>query len=94
MQVSQIRLCTSPLQCGATVIKEYTLPTVQEYMYHIRNNAEQCVRSLLRDVVKSHGTKTLSAIDYLDDGSPVSGPYLPLLLLSGPNSYRYALKWR
>ncbi|KZS90203.1 Hydantoinase B/oxoprolinase [Sistotremastrum niveocremeum HHB9708] len=71
VEISQISSYTSPLQCAATVIKEYTLPTVQEYMYYIRNNAEQCVRSLLRDVVKRHGTKTLSAIDYLDDGSPI-----------------------
>jgi len=47
------------------------LETVQEYMYHIRNNAEASVRSLLRDVAKRAGTTTLTAIDYLDDGSPV-----------------------
>lgn len=40
-------------------------------MYHIRNNAEASVRSLLRDVAKRAGTTTLTAIDYLDDGSPV-----------------------
>lgn len=40
-------------------------------MYHIRNNAESSVRSLLRDVVRKLGTNVLSAVDYLDDGSPV-----------------------
>ena len=39
-------------------------------MCHIRNNAESCVRNLLREVAKKLGTNTLSAIDYLDDGSP------------------------
>ena len=41
-------------------------------MYHIRANAESSVRNLLRDVAKRAGTNVLEAIDYLDDGSPVS----------------------
>jgi 5-oxoprolinase (ATP-hydrolysing) len=41
-------------------------------MHHIRANAEMSVRNLLRDVAKRAGTHTLSAVDYLDDGSPVS----------------------
>ena len=52
------------------VVEDYGLKTVQEYMYHIRNNAENSVRSLLRDVAKKLGTNVLSAVDYLDDGSP------------------------
>ena len=52
------------------VVEDYGLKTVQEYMYHIRNNAENSVRSLLRDVTKKLGTNVLSAVDYLDDGSP------------------------
>lgn len=54
------------------VVDDYGLETVQEYMYHIRSNAEQSVRNLLKDVAKRAGTNILSAIDYLDDGSPVS----------------------
>ena len=50
---------------------DYGLETVQEYMYHIRANAESSVRNLLRDVAKRAGTNVLEAIDYLDDGSPV-----------------------
>jgi 5-oxoprolinase (ATP-hydrolysing) len=57
-------------------VEDYGLKTVQEYMYHIRNNAESSVRNLLRDVVKKLGTNTLSATDYLDDGSPACS--LPL----------------
>jgi 5-oxoprolinase (ATP-hydrolysing) len=52
-------------------VDDYGLETVQEYMYHIRNNAEMSVRNLLKDVAKRAGSSTLSAIDYLDDGSPV-----------------------
>jgi N-methylhydantoinase B/oxoprolinase/acetone carboxylase alpha subunit len=58
------------------VVEDYGLETVQEYMYHIRANAEMSVRNLLRDVAKRAGTNILSAIDYLDDGSPVSGTFL------------------
>lgn len=56
---------------AAQVIKEYDLKTVQDYMHHIRDNAEQCVRSLLRKVVGRLGTDVLEARDHLDDGSPV-----------------------
>jgi 5-oxoprolinase (ATP-hydrolysing) len=52
------------------VVEDYGLKTVQEYMYHIRNNAESSVRNLLREVAKKLGTTVLSAVDYLDDGSP------------------------
>ena len=53
------------------VTAEYGLEIVQEYMYHIRNNAEMSVRNLLRTLAKRLGTTTLSAVDYLDDGTPV-----------------------
>lgn len=53
------------------VVDDYGLETVQEYMYHIRANAELSVRNLLRDVAKRAGTNVLTAVDYLDDGSPV-----------------------
>ena len=41
-------------------------------MGHIRDNAEKSVRTLLKSIAKQRGTNTLSAVDYLDDGSPVS----------------------
>lgn len=40
-------------------------------MYHIRDNAEQSVRNLLKEMAEKMGTDVLSARDYLDDGSPV-----------------------
>lgn len=52
-------------------MQDYGLETVQEYMYHIRANAEMSVRNLLRDVVQRTGSATLQAVDYLDDGSPI-----------------------
>jgi 5-oxoprolinase (ATP-hydrolysing) len=44
-------------------------------MYHIRANAENSVRNLLRDVAKRAGTNVLNAVDYLDDGTPVSSAF-------------------
>ena len=69
-----------------TVIAEYGLETVQEYMYYIRNNAEMSVRNLLRTLAKRLGTTTLSAVDYLDDGTPVGYP--------SPSSHRPLLQGR
>jgi 5-oxoprolinase (ATP-hydrolysing) len=40
-------------------------------MYHIRANAENSVRALLRNTVKRMGTNIINATDFLDDGSPV-----------------------
>jgi 5-oxoprolinase (ATP-hydrolysing) len=54
-----------------SVVDDYGLETVQEYMIHIRNNAEASVRNLLREVAKRAGSNVLTAVDYLDDGSPV-----------------------
>lgn len=57
--------------CHYVVVEEYGLETVQEYMYHIRVNAEISVRCLLREVAKRAGSNVLAAVDYLDDGTPV-----------------------
>ncbi|KAK3402844.1 Hydantoinase B/oxoprolinase-domain-containing protein [Sordaria brevicollis] len=54
-----------------TLIAEYGEETVQFYMIAIQNNAEQQVRNLLRTVHKRFQGRDLSAIDYMDDGSPI-----------------------
>lgn len=54
------------------VVDDYGLETVQEYMYHIRANAENSVRNLLVEVAKRAGCNVLTAVDYLDDGTPVN----------------------
>ncbi|KDN47703.1 hypothetical protein RSAG8_03493, partial [Rhizoctonia solani AG-8 WAC10335] len=68
---AQIAANHKGIQLIHALIKEYGLQTVHEYMLHIRNNAEQSVRNLLRDFAKKHGNK-LEARDYLDDGSPMN----------------------
>ncbi|KIJ49166.1 hypothetical protein M422DRAFT_28146 [Sphaerobolus stellatus SS14] len=68
---AQIAANHKGIQLLHALINEYTLSVVHQYMYHIRTNAESCVRQLLRDVAKRAGTNVLEAIDYLDDGSPI-----------------------
>ncbi|KAK0728665.1 Hydantoinase B/oxoprolinase-domain-containing protein [Lasiosphaeria miniovina] len=54
-----------------TLIDEYGEDTVQFYMVAIQNNAELQVRSLLKTVSKRFEGKELSAVDFMDDGSPI-----------------------
>ncbi|KAH6899929.1 Hydantoinase B/oxoprolinase-domain-containing protein [Thelonectria olida] len=54
-----------------TLIEEYGQETVQFYMVHIQKNAETCVRQLLKQVYKRFEGKELSAVDHMDDGSPI-----------------------
>ncbi|TFK50439.1 Hydantoinase B/oxoprolinase [Heliocybe sulcata] len=68
---AQISANHKGVQLIRAIVDEYGLETVQEYMYHIRTNAENSVRRLLQDVVKRAGTNILTATDYLDDGSPI-----------------------
>lgn len=68
---AQIAANHKGIQLLHALVNEYTLPTVHQYMNHIRANAEFCVRQLLRDVAKRRESNILQAVDYLDDGSPI-----------------------
>lgn len=54
-----------------TLIEEYGEAVVQFYMHQIQDNAELSVRNLLKDVSKRFAGQELSAIDYMDDGTPI-----------------------
>ncbi|XWW93837.1 hypothetical protein V2A60_001774 [Cordyceps javanica] len=54
-----------------SLIEEYGEDTVQFYMINIQKNAEMCVRNLLKDVYKRFEGRDLSALDFMDDGSPI-----------------------
>ncbi|PKS05854.1 hypothetical protein jhhlp_007683 [Lomentospora prolificans] len=54
-----------------SLIDEYGEETVQFYMRNIQKNAESCVRKLLKDIHSRFSGKDLSAVDYMDDGSPI-----------------------
>jgi 5-oxoprolinase (ATP-hydrolysing) len=53
------------------LIEEYGEDVVNFYMVSIQNNAELSVRNLLKDVNKRFEGQDLSAVDYMDDGSPI-----------------------
>ncbi|KAI9762542.1 MAG: hypothetical protein M4579_000345 [Chaenotheca gracillima] len=55
----------------SSLIEDYGEKVVQFYMVNIQNNAELSVRNLLKDVSKRFAGKDLSAVDYMDDGSPI-----------------------
>ena len=55
----------------STLIEEYGEDVVQFYMRNIQENAEMSVRTLLKQVSKQFEGQDLSAVDYMDDGSPI-----------------------
>ncbi|KAI1270287.1 hydantoinase B/oxoprolinase [Xylariaceae sp. FL1019] len=73
--INDLRAQVSANQKGISLIEslvqEYGEDTVQFYMVNIQNNAEQCVRTLLKQVYKRFEGKDLSAVDYMDDGTPI-----------------------
>ena len=58
------------------LIDAYGLDVVQAYMGHIQANAEVAVKEMLQEIgratLERTGTTTLSATDYMDDGSPIT----------------------
>ncbi|KAB5518174.1 hydantoinase B/oxoprolinase [Coniochaeta sp. 2T2.1] len=60
---------------GITLIKslitEFSLTTVHRYMYAIQHTAESAVRELMRATASRFGTSPLTAVDYMDDGTPI-----------------------
>jgi len=55
----------------STLIEEYGEEVVNFYMLNIQDNAELSVRNLLKSVSKRFEGQDLSAVDYMDDGSPI-----------------------
>ncbi|KAL1888696.1 hypothetical protein Sste5346_009402 [Sporothrix stenoceras] len=54
-----------------TLFEEYGEDTVDLYMRAIQDNAALCVRNLLKQVSKRFEGRDLSAVDFMDDGSPI-----------------------
>lgn len=73
--INDLRAQVSANQKGISLIEnliqEYGEDTVMFYMKNIQDNAESCVRRLLKDVSKKFEGKDLSAVDFMDDGSPI-----------------------
>ncbi|XP_003387513.1 PREDICTED: 5-oxoprolinase [Amphimedon queenslandica] len=77
--LSDLRAQVAANQKGISLVKElidcYGLKVVQSYMKHIQENAEIAVRDKLKEIAKkaqcSTGSTSLSAVEFMDDGSPV-----------------------
>ncbi|CRK43524.1 hypothetical protein BN1723_005700 [Verticillium longisporum] len=73
--INDLRAQVSANQKGISLIEglidEYGEETVQFYMVHIQNNADLCVRNLLKEVSKRFEGAALQAVDFMDDGSPI-----------------------
>lgn len=55
----------------SALIVDYGEEVVQFYMRNIQDNAELSVRNLLKDVSRRFPGQSLTATDYMDDGSPI-----------------------
>ena len=53
------------------LVAQYTLPVVHSYMRAIQNTAAGAVRELLRGFARKHAGKSLTAMERMDDGTPI-----------------------
>ena len=68
---AQIAANQKGIKLIGTLIEDYGEEVVQFYMRNIQDNAELSVRNLLKDVYRRFEGRDLSAVDYMDDGSPI-----------------------
>ena len=55
----------------STLIEEYGEEVVLFYMRQIQDNAELSVRNLLKEISRKFAGRNLSALEHMDDGSPI-----------------------
>lgn len=54
------------------LISEFSLPVVHKYMFAIQRTAEVAVRELFKSTYAKFEGKTLEAVDFMDDGTPIA----------------------
>ncbi|KAE8552313.1 hypothetical protein EYB25_006207 [Talaromyces marneffei] len=73
--VTDIKAQAAANHCGIRLVRrliqEYTIDVVQMYMGAIQDSAEFATRNLFKRLLKENGSSTISAIDYMDDGTPI-----------------------
>ena len=67
---AQVAANNSGIRLLQELAEESGLRVVEAYMNFIQKNAEHTVRLMLKDFASKNGTK-VSAIDHMDDGSPI-----------------------
>jgi 5-oxoprolinase (ATP-hydrolysing) len=68
---AQVAANNSGIRLLGELVNEYGLHVVDAYMMFIQHNAEVSVRNMLKEFAARHGTNKVSAVDYMDDGSPI-----------------------
>ncbi|PYI16566.1 putative 5-oxoprolinase [Aspergillus violaceofuscus CBS 115571] len=73
--VTDLKAQVAANHCGARLmqrlIEEYSFPVVHVYMGAIQDAAELAVRTLLKRLAQERGGEDISAVDYMDDGTPI-----------------------
>ncbi|KAB8271092.1 Hydantoinase B/oxoprolinase-domain-containing protein [Aspergillus minisclerotigenes] len=73
--VTDLKAQVAANHCGARLmrrlIEEYSFPVVQVYMGAIQDSAELAVRNLLKRLAHERSGEDISAVDYMDDGTPI-----------------------
>ena len=69
---AQVAANNSGIRLLRELVHEYGLHVVEAYMGFIQHNAEMSVRTMLKEFAKRVGRNKVSAVDYMDDGSPIA----------------------
>lgn len=68
---AQVAANHSGIRLITELVHEYGLRKVDAYMHFIQKNAEASVRGMLKEFVANQGSNAVTAIDHMDDGSPI-----------------------
>ncbi|CAI7580338.1 unnamed protein product [Penicillium palitans] len=73
--VTDLKAQVAANHCGIRLVRqlieEYSMDVVQMYMRAIQDSAELAVRNLLKRLAHDHNGEEISAVDYMDDGTPI-----------------------
>ncbi|KAF4761358.1 hypothetical protein N7455_002274 [Penicillium solitum] len=73
--VTDLKAQVAANHCGIRLVRqlieEYSMDVVQMYMRAIQDSAELAVRNLLKRLADDHNGEEISAVDYMDDGTPI-----------------------
>ncbi|KAJ5925758.1 hypothetical protein N7454_007268 [Penicillium verhagenii] len=73
--VTDLKAQVAANHCGIRLVRqliqEYSMDVVQMYMRAIQDSAELSVRTLLKRLAHDRNGEDISAVDYMDDGTPI-----------------------
>ncbi|KAL4891640.1 Hydantoinase B/oxoprolinase-domain-containing protein [Aspergillus ambiguus] len=73
--VTDIKAQAAANHCGIRLVRllidEYTMDVVQMYMGAIQDSSELATRNLFKNIAKKFDSNRVSAVDYMDDGTPI-----------------------